>query len=277
MKAFRLLLIIALIAVALGAFQGAAKAAGLFSYTSGFQVQNLEAAAATVTITFYNQDGTVANTATDTIPASGDKKYFPLTQVTDNFNGSVVISSDKQVAAVSNVLGNNGAAAASYVGSTSGNTTLLLPLLMKGNAGFNTWFNVQNTSSSADATVTVTYSDGSPAGTGTIKPGASKTFYQSDETHNAKVFSAVVTSTQPVAATVIEESTKVMFAYSGFTAGSKNPVMPLINANNVGYQTGVQIQNAGSAATTVTISYTPASAGTACTETQTIQPGQVGS
>jgi hypothetical protein len=63
-----------------------------------------------------------------------------------------------------------------------------------------------------------------------------------------------------------------MFAYNGFRTeeASTNPVMPLINANNVGYITGVQIQNLGASSTQVTVSYTPAGAGTACTETQTI-------
>ena len=75
-------------------------------------------------------------------------------------------------------------------------------------------------------------------------------------------------------ATVIEESGTVMFAYSGFTGGSTNPVMPLINANNSGYVTGVQIQNIGSSDTDVTVTYTPSLLGTACSETQTVPAGQ---
>ena len=60
---------------------------------------------------------------------------------------------------------------------------------------------------------------------------------------------------------------------SAAVTAATNPVMPLINANNSGYITGVQIQNAGTQATNVTVTYTPSVAGTACTETQTIQPG----
>lgn len=272
MKIARILLILALVFVALGASQTGVRA-GAFTYTSGFQVQNLESTPASVTITFYNQDGSInATIPNDPIGANGSKTYFPLTAVSENFNGSVVITSDKQVASVSNILGNGGAAAASYVAATTGNTTVLLPLLMKGNSGFNTWFNVQNTGT-ADANVTVNYSDGTQASK-VIKPGAAQTFDQALEAHTPKVFSAVITSDQPVAATVVEESTKVMFAYSGVGAGSTNPVMPLINANNSGYQTGVQIQNAGNADTSVTVSYTPASAGAACTETQSVPAGQ---
>jgi hypothetical protein len=68
---------------------------------------------------------------------------------------------------------------------------------------------------------------------------------------------------------VIEESSTIMFAYSGFVGGSPNPVMPLINANNGPYVTGVQIQNTGGTATDVTVSY-KAVIGTDCTETQSV-------
>jgi hypothetical protein len=145
---------------------------------------------------------------------------------------------------------------------------------MKGNSGYNTWFNVQNTGGSV-ATVNVAYSDGTTA-TGSIEPGASKTFDQSTETHavGVKVFSAEITSDQPIAATVIEEDPNVMFAYSGFTAGTTNPVIPLVNANNAGYVTGISIQNSGAADSEIVVSYTPSGAGTACTETQTVAAGQ---
>jgi hypothetical protein len=186
----------------------------------------------------------------------------------DGFDGSVVISADQPVAAISNILGDLGAAAASYVGSGAGSTSVNLPLLFKGNAGFDTWFNVQNTGT-ADATVDVAYSDGTLVSDVVIAPGAAHTFDQATETHSAAIFSGVVTSDQPVAVAVIQESVDVMFAYTGFTSGTPNPVMPLINANNSGYITGVQIQNTGGTDTDVTVSYT-AVVGTDCTETLTV-------
>ena len=250
-----------------GVLAGTASA-GKFSYTSGIQVQNLSATDANVTLTYYKQDGNVDATVNDTITANGSKTYFPV-GASDGFNGSVIISSDQPVSAISNILGNSGAASASYVGASAGGQTVNLPLLMKSNSGYDTWFNVQNTGN-ADATVDVTYSDGTTAGPVTIKPGASYTFDQATESHNQAVFSAVVTSDQDVAITVIEENASIMFAYSGFTSGSTNPVMPLINANNAGFITGVQIQNTGNTATDVTVSYTAANAGSDCTETQTI-------
>lgn len=270
-KLFVFVMVLSLVLIAASPM---APMAGAFtSYTSGFQVQNLSAVTANVTITYYNQDGTIATTASDTIAASGAKTYYPV-HAAAGFNGSVVISSDQQIASVVNVLGSGAAnAGASYVASMAGGTTVSLPLLMKANSGYNTWFNVQNTGS-ADATVNVAYSDGTAVGPITVKPGAAHTFDQAGETHSATVFSANVTSTQAVAVAVIEENPSTMFAYSGFAGGATNPVMPLVNANNGGYITGMQIQNAGGVATDVTVSYTPSATGTACTETQTIPAGQ---
>lgn len=244
-----------------------------FSYTSGFQVQNLSGSVANIVVTFYDAAGNVSGSGiSDTIPANGSKNYYPLSQVASGFNGSAVVSSDQQVAAVVNVIGGNFAAAAAYVGFQQGATTQLIPLLMKNNSGFSTWFKLQNTGS-ATANATVTYSDGTSA-SAAIAPGASATFDQSTEAHNAAVFAANITSNQPVAATIIQEDSKTLFAYNSFPAGVSNPVMPLVNANNSGYVTGIQVQNGGAASTNVTLSYTPSSAGTACTETQTIAPGQ---
>lgn len=244
------------------------------AYTSGVQVANLSSTnAAAVTLIAYNPDGTVNGTPlTDNINANSSKTYFPISNVTAGFSGSIVISANQNVAAISNILSANFTAGASYVGRSAGSTTVLLPLLNKNNAGFTTWYSIQN-AGNADATVNIAYSDGTSSGPHTIKPGAAKIVYQSQETHSAPVFAGTVTSTQPVVAAVIQESTKIIFAYTGFAAGSTNPVFPLINANNVGYVTGLQIQNAGGTATDVTVSYTPSQAGTACTETRSIAPG----
>lgn len=273
MKLTRVLLILGLIVVVFG-FSPQSAQAGAFTYTSGFQVQNLDIAAAAIYIDFYNQDGTQppGMPIHDSLVSFGSKTYFPLNQVPTGFNGSVVITSTTQVAAVSNVHGNNYSANASYVAFSNGNTEVFIPLLMKNNSGYNTWFNVQNTGT-VDAVVDVNYSDGTTAQK-TVKPFASQTFDQALETHPVKVFSAKVTSGQPVAVTVIEENNVMMFAYNGFLGASTNPVIPLVNANNSGFTTGVQIQNVGASSTSVTLSYTPSSAGTACTETQSISAGQ---
>lgn len=243
-----------------------------FTYSAGTTAQNLSSgSAANISITYYNQDGSVNATVTDTIPALSNKTYYP----TNTMNGSAVISSDQPLAAIVNVLGNSGFVGTAYGGSSQGSTTAYVPILMKNNYGFNTWFNVQNAGSAA-TTVTANYSDGTTASQ-TINPGASKTFDQSTETHTPKTFAASVSSTgsQPIVITVVEENSTTLSSYSGFPTGSTNPVMPIINANNYGVVTGVSIQNTGGVATNVTVSYTPSAAGTACIETISIPAGQV--
>ena len=245
------------------------------TYNAGFQVQNLDASnSATIQITFYNQSGTVAATVDDTVAAGGSNTYFPLSAVSEGFNGSVVISSDRDIRAITNVLGNGLDYGASYGGFTAGAGTVRVPLLMKANSGYNTWFNVQNAGSSA-TTVSVTYSDSVIASCANLEPGAACTLDQSTEAHAAGwVGSATVTASEPIVVTVMEVGPTTLFAYGGFASGSTDVAMPLINANNSGYVTGVQIMNLGSSSTNVTVSYTPSLAGTACSETKTVPAGE---
>lgn len=183
-----------------------------------------------------------------------------------------MISSDQPLAAISNILSADYKTQASYVGVGTGSNTVQIPLLDKGNSGWDSWFSIQNTGG-ADATVNIAYGDcaGNQPAPVVIKAGASRNFYQASETcHTQKIFPATITSNQPIAAVVLRETTKVMTAYSGFSNTSTNPVFPLINSNNGPIQTGVNIYNLGGAPTDVTVSYSPSMAGTACTEKQTI-------
>lgn len=253
------------------------------TYTSGFQVQNLDAVdAATVQLEFYNQNGTLAVSPAPqyTIPANGSKTFFPINDISSGFNGSLVIVADKEVRAVSNLVGSGpGNYFAATNGFQAGSTTVSLPLIMCNNSGFNTFFNVQN-AGDGDATVTINYVPGSngTAGvseTATIAKGAAKTFDQTEgsATKNCAqlkdgsgkfIGGATITSTQPVVASVMQLNTtnfKVLMGYGGFTGGSATVALPLIMANNANYYTGIQVQNSGSAATNVTITYSANSAG----------------
>ncbi len=253
--------------------------ANVTSYTSGFQLQNMTSSTANVTITFYNQDGTQAASVSDTIAANDSNTYYPLSAVTSGFNGSVVVSSDQQVGAIANVLGNNGAYGASYIGFSQGATSVNLPLVMKNNYGISTWFNVQNTGAS-NATVTVTYAGTSCTENATIAPNAAHTFDQSTNTclTDGYVGAGSISSDQPVAAIVMQVTSDTsglmpnLLAYNGFTSASTEPVMPLVSSGYYNSGTGIQIQNTGSTDTDVTLTYTPSAGfpGASCTETKTV-------
>jgi hypothetical protein len=280
MKKFSILLILALLAAFIVAPGASAQS---ITWTSGFQVQNLGPSTANIVIKYYNQDGSqpIADVS-DTVPAMGSKTYYPI-HTADGFNGSVVVEGDQAIVAIANTLGNNPQYAASTESFSAGATTIGLPLIMRANGGYYTWFNVQN-AGVADATVTVEYVAGSAgndytAPAVTIKPGAAKTFSQRDLTQLGAKFvgSAVVTSNgEPIVATVMQvgEVFKNMLGYNGFTGGSTTVNMPLIMANNSGYYTGFQVQNVGTAPTTITIKYGSNLSGSFAPsdETATLQP-----
>jgi len=245
---------------------------GGITYNSGFQVQNLEGTTATIVIEYYNQDGTKAREVTDTIPANGSKTYFPI-HPEGGFNGSVVISSDRQIAAIANLLASGAVNAASATtGFSAGAATVNLPLIMRGNYGFDTWFNVQNAGTQTTH-VTVTYYPGSAGNSGVteeadIPPGAARTFNQATNPALGTRFvgSAKVTSDgQPLVATVEQvgssPSFMVLMGYNGFAAGSSTVNLPLVMAKNYGYYTGIQCQNTGTVTTTVTVAYGPNTVG----------------
>lgn len=261
----------------------AALASNITTYTSGFQIQNLSSSEANVTIEFYNQDGSLAASPSDTIAANDSNTYFPLTAVSSGFNGSVVIKSDKEVAAIANVLGNDGAHGASYIGFSSGASDVNLPLVMKDNYGIDTWYNVQNTGGT-DVTVTATYAGTSCTENATVKAYSAQTFDQSTNSclSAGYVGAANLTSSGgSFVATVMQvtsDSSGLMpglLAYNGFTTSSTEPVMPLVSSGYYNSGTGIQIQNTGSSSTDVTVTYSPSSGfpGASCTETNTITAG----
>jgi hypothetical protein len=242
---------------------------GAFAQTavnnSGFQVQNLGTATANITIVYYKTDGTEAGRQSDTIPSSSSKTYFGSTmQVAAGFNGSVVISSDQPVVAITNLV--NASLIDSYGGFSGGATALSLPLIQKGNFGIDSWIAVQN-AGTADAVVSIAYTPGLSGNAGTevpttIKPGAAASFFQKNNASLGTTFvgSAKVTSTngQPIVAVVNQETTagNQLLSYGGFTSsGSTTVAAPLVVANNFGQFTGVQIQNVGTAAADVTVTY----------------------
>lgn len=286
-----------------------ASAADATNFGSGVQVQNLsETDAATVIVTAYNKDGSTAASVTDDIAAKSSKTYYALGNQPDDtapgfglppsFNGSVIISSNTPLGAITNVNATSSsgkAIFASYGGLTAEGSSVTIPLIMKDNgaADFDTSFNVQNAGTSGDVTVTVSYTpNGASFGntgcqqTATIKPGAAATFNQSSDADSSYtgcsgglkgsdsrfVGSATVTSNGGnIVASAMEVSISQLLAFNGVSSGSTNPVFPLINVQpDKGWQTGINLVNTGDTATNVTVSYTPGQFGTACNETQTI-------
>jgi hypothetical protein len=102
MKLLRFALVLAI----LFSFAGitSASAQGGLSFSSSYQVVNLSATTANITITFYNTDGSPAGNISDTIAGNGSKTYFMvLAPVAAGFQGSMVIAADQQITAITNL------------------------------------------------------------------------------------------------------------------------------------------------------------------------------
>lgn len=263
------------------------------SYRTTFQIRNLSTTAqANVQVKFINQDGTVATTFSGPIPPGGSVNFFeltaaeagsgwsgsPLGAIPAGFNGSVEILSDQPIVAVTNILQISGGAirlGESYNGFNAGDTNFILPVLMRNNSGFNTWFSVQNTGASA-AQVTINYTPAPGSGNGTaategpvtIPSGAARTFRQDTnanlsggDPNGVFIGLAKVTSTQPVVVVVNQENagSGQMLTYNGIGQSGAAPTLiaPLIQSNNGGFFTSIAVTNVGTATTNVTITYSP--------------------
>jgi len=133
----KFLAVLFVLALTFGIVATPAHAAVPVTYESSIQVRNLTNTAGTITLTFYNLSGTIVGTPlTDSIAANETKSYYRSTMPVDaGFNGSVVISSDVEIAAMSNLVGLNAATTpisyAAYSGFTGGATSAYLPTLSK--------------------------------------------------------------------------------------------------------------------------------------------------
>lgn len=245
---------------------------------SGFQVQNLsESQAASIVITYYNANGTTAATQQATIPAGASLTFFNgqggtvAMAAPAGFRGSVVISSDQPIAAITNLIG--ASLGESYGGFSSGGQTVNVPLVTRNNFGVSTVLTVQNVGS-ASTTVTVTYTPGvaGTAGqtdTATIPAGSAVSFSQADKTGLGDRFvgSASISAATggSIVAIVNQEGNTQLLTYNAFNSGAQSIAVPLLIANNFGALTGLQIQNTGTADASVTVTYSPNSVTTAGT------------
>lgn len=270
------LIALVLLAVALVPSPASAQ---ISSYTADFQIVNLsQTNAATINIAFFAKNGTTVASVSDTIAANSSKTYSPLPNaVPSGFDGSVVISSNEPIAAITNVKSGDAKYGSSYSSFTGGSNKVSLPIINKAFYGINTWFNVQNTGSSA-TTVTVAYSGTSCTENQTIQPNAAATFNQATNTCLPNAYNGAATITAgsggEIAAIALQVAGTGLFAYNGFADGNTTPVIPLVTSNVYGIHTGVQIQNQGVNPTNVTVSYTAnPGTGTNCTESATIPAG----
>jgi hypothetical protein len=282
--------VIMFVIAALGHQASRTYAASLFgvSWQSSFQVLNLDQTLtdpdATISIAFYNPDGSMAtmeagysNPQVDTVKAGQSNTYYPL-KVAAGFSGSVIISSDRPVAVISNlVVSTSAAGIASYVAFQSGSPQIYFPIVMKGNSSNTSFLAIQNTGSSS-AEITIQFNaepgKGYPSVSNvvdTIAQGASKTYDLSTLSQFTSVTkwvgSAKVSVTDTANDTIAGVGTTVntkdptaylIGSYNAFSGGSPTVLLPLVQENNSGNRTSINCQNIHTSKTvTVYVDYTP--------------------
>jgi len=249
---------------------GVTSASAQFSTVTSFQIQNLSADLANIGITFYDIDGNpvAAANVTDTIAGNSSKLY---TQANNNdlpigFNGSVVISSDKEVAAIGVQQATN-ASSQVYQGtysafsSTQAAATFYIPTAMKAFYGYTTEISVQN-AGSTDVDVTVNYDGGYTDSVTGLTPGQVHRFDNgaTPSMPNGYIGSGIVSATGgEVVAVVNQNNTSAILqqTYEGFAAADSGTELyaPVLMRGFYGFDTSVQVQNIGSGSTDVAILY----------------------
>ncbi|MEM4723853.1 MAG: hypothetical protein QXP01_02440 [Candidatus Hadarchaeum sp.] len=283
-KGFRLLLIMALVVVSLQLASGMVGAQG-GSWVSGFMIQNQDTTnPANVTIQFYWAEGTpgagtLAHSFTDTIQPGKAKSYYTpsIAGLPDGFIGSVVIGSDRPVAAIINTQLPSGSGASptspNRVGTASGvpeaqaGTTMYVTQVMK-NAygGWSSYIAVQNTSADT-ASVTVRYYDATGAQVATntqaLHPYSTYVFRQENEAGLPAGFagSAKIEANKNIAVICnfynvgTSDATAQFHSYNGLPSGATKLYAPRVVKDYYGYQSGLRVQNVGTAPTVVTVEY----------------------
>ena len=244
-------------------------------WTTGWQVQNLDASrTATITATYYDTNGTAVLTDSRQVGPLAGHTFFPM-PVTGGFDGSVVVQSDTEIAAVANLVRQQPSEmSGSYSAISAISETVYVPLLQRNNGGTQSELFIQN-ASSVPVTVTVAFKPSGLPGRSTreittdpqtIQPGASYRMDQTTQTaldgpdeHGTEsdkwVGSATITSVGgPVGAIVNQSDGEGLMSYSGFHEGGPILYAPLVQDLNGAEQwiTGIQLQNIGDTESTVT-------------------------
>lgn len=245
---------------------------GLYKNYYGFYsevvLQNAGTADANISIQFYNQKtGATVGSPFTNIVKPGASLVTTLANLSalpsGNADGifSAKVTSDQPLAGVASVWTNAmHGEFSNYNAFIGGATDAVVPALYKNYYNFVSSLTIQNLGA-ADAAVTITYSNGTED-TATLTPNQAKEFYQPNNPalpsgNSAGVFSAKISADQPVVAIVnIEDKVKGLLAsYNGATVVTDTVLCPVVMKEFYGWFSAQTVQNVGTLATDVTITY----------------------
>ncbi len=285
------------------------RAGTVSSISTSFVVQNTDPSiTANISATFYDGTGTQTGPITAVISpklsTTIDQRTVggvPLSPST--YQGSVVLSSNTQLAAVVQELGGSTSSLGTgfrsdvYDGtpSTAAATTVLLPQLLKNvcdpsvNSCYNSTIAIQNTSATTSANATLQYNDPNSGQTYThtgisILANSSVFVDMSNELPSLGAFngSATLTSDQPVAVVVNHNIAGALLVYQGFTSSKSGTklIVPqalkniYIPSTNQTYGSGIMVMTFGGGSANIKVTYTKSN-GQTIVSNQTANPSVI--
>ena len=237
-------------------------------WNSGIQIQNLGNVVASVRVTYTTRSAfeSLTSTTMSIAPFASRTLYQPAVEhIPAGWVGSAVIESlgGQPLAAIVNQVNASGRAM-SYVGIETPGPRIFAPLLFKNAGGWNTGLQVQNTSS-RDTMLEAIFAgngDGGPwSETAEVGAGASITFYQPSNPQLPEPFVGAATVASPGGQALggvvneVRSGSTMATAYDVIERGSETLYVPLVYRGFAGWNSGIQVQNAGANATTVAVRF----------------------
>lgn len=281
LKVLALVFLVAVLTTSLVAAQGGG------AWDSSFTVVNLGTATATVSVTFYDESGNpytpsslgtstgaISNPFSLNAGASVEILLFQTGTLPDG-RYSVVISADQPIAAIANLTNSIGGTQPYFNGSYSGledvgQTIMYMPAITKGYYGWNSHLSMQNLTGSAMNITVNFYVENSNVVCHTEGPHSTPAYASwhldvgalalpasCDVNADGYNGSATVEASGPVAA--VDNQTVDAYGltqdYNGFTAGGTTIYAPALYYEYYGWNSSINVQNVGTAATTVNVTY----------------------
>lgn len=232
-----------------------------YGFYSNIVVQNATSASINATVEYFAPgSSTAADSETKTIPAFASAAFEQEGRagLASGVAYSAKIVGTGDVAAVVNIYGSGGSASQlySYNPFSSGSRVAYAPVVMNGYYTNDTNVTVQNIGS-VSTNVKVTYGTGQVTNH-VVAAGSSVSLYtpSSGVPANSLTGAKIESDAADIVVLVNESNTNGRAAsYDGFAAGSTTVSAPIVMHNYYGFSSSVTCQNIGSAATTMSVSY----------------------
>jgi hypothetical protein len=252
----------------------------MWGYDSAFYVQNTDDTNdANVTIKFYDPNGVLNCTKTDTIPKLSSHGYWLPSEscLPANWYGGVVVTSDRGIVAVGRP--HIGSEITTYNGFPGGSLTMYAPMLFKHfNSTYDSALYIQNVDATNTATISIKFYDQSGVLTytqpDTISPGSSKGYWLPSIAGLPTTWegSVKVESDYPVVGIVRPHLGSSVTAYDGIGSGGTSVSVPMLFKQMWGsYDSALYIENTDSVNTAnVTTRFYDVNGNLSCVKTDTI-------